>query len=314
MGTGPPRPDVELAEAGQIRGSVLDVGCGTGENLLYLAAKGHESWGLDFVPVVIERAKTKAAERGIDARFIVGNALELDKLGRRFDTVIDCGLFHTFADEERPVFVRGLGKSFRPGDCCTSSASPTRSRGPKGRDGFPGRKSGTLSGTDGKSRGSKRPASSRSRDPMGQSSAPAARRHGWPQWNGRETFAVTKPDGAEANFHETADSRRKASRQWRSESWRNPPALDESRGTDLASLMTQPRHALPPIPSSSACGFKASMTNWMCSSKSTPSSSTLLRDDLAVHLGGKCLVFHLLLDALRLPGWRCHRAGPGSRR
>jgi SAM-dependent methyltransferase len=107
--SGGPQPAiVKLAEAGRIRGSVLDVGCGTGENVLFLAAQGHESWGLDFVPVAIQRAKAKAAQRGIDAHFLVGNALELDKLGRQFDTVIDCGLFHTFSDEERPVFVEGL--------------------------------------------------------------------------------------------------------------------------------------------------------------------------------------------------------------
>ncbi len=63
--TGRPQPGiVKLAEAGQIRGSVLDVGCGTGENLLYLAAHGHEAWGLDFAPVAIERAKAKAAKLG----------------------------------------------------------------------------------------------------------------------------------------------------------------------------------------------------------------------------------------------------------
>ena len=113
---GRPQPAIiKLAEAGQVRGSVLDVGCGTGENVLYLAARGHDCWGIDFVPVAIERAKAKAAQRGSNAHFIVGNALELSKLERQFDTVIDCGLFHTFTDEERPVFVKELAEVFRPG-------------------------------------------------------------------------------------------------------------------------------------------------------------------------------------------------------
>jgi SAM-dependent methyltransferase len=114
--TGRPQPDVvKLAESGKIRGSVLDVGCGTGEHVLYLAARGQECWGIDFVPVAIERAKAKAAQRGINAKFLVGNALELGKLGRQFDTVLDCGLYHTFSDEERPVFVNGLAEVLRTG-------------------------------------------------------------------------------------------------------------------------------------------------------------------------------------------------------
>jgi SAM-dependent methyltransferase len=114
--TGRPQADiVKLAEAGQIRGSILDVGCGTGENILYLASRGHDCWGIDFVPVAIERAKAKAAQRKLDAHFVVGNALELDRLGTLFDTVIDCGLFHTFADDERPAFVSGLASVLRPG-------------------------------------------------------------------------------------------------------------------------------------------------------------------------------------------------------
>src|SRR5271165_6795164 len=97
--TGRPQPAIiRLAEAGQIRGNVLDVGCGTGENLLYLAARGHEAWGLDFVPLAIERAKAKAAQRAIEAHFLVGNSLELEQLGRQFDTVKDLYRVNTTVD------------------------------------------------------------------------------------------------------------------------------------------------------------------------------------------------------------------------
>jgi SAM-dependent methyltransferase len=113
---GGPQPEiVRLAEAGAIRGVVLDVGCGTGENALYLAERGLDVWGIDFIPKAIERARAKALQRGLGVHFQVGDALKLDVLGRAFDTVIDSGLFHTFSDEERSLFVRGLARVVRPG-------------------------------------------------------------------------------------------------------------------------------------------------------------------------------------------------------
>ncbi len=111
---GPQPAVIGLEEAGEIRGSVLDAGCGTGENALYLASRGHEVWGLDFVSVAIERANLKAKERGLSVHFQVGDALKLDQLGRTFNAVIDCGLFHTFTDEERPLYVSGLATVVRP--------------------------------------------------------------------------------------------------------------------------------------------------------------------------------------------------------
>jgi SAM-dependent methyltransferase len=125
---GPQPAIVGLEEAGKIQGSVLDAGCGTGENALYLASRGHEVWGLDFVPLAIERAKDKQKERAANAHFQVGNALKLHELSRTFDTVIDCGLFHTFTDEDRPLYIAGLAKVVRPEGCvhilCFSDREP----------------------------------------------------------------------------------------------------------------------------------------------------------------------------------------------
>ena len=92
---------VRLAEAGLIVGSVLDVGCGTGENALYLAARGHAVFGLDGSATGIELAREKAAERSLPVQFHVWDALELGRLRKSFETVIDVGLFHVFTDQER---------------------------------------------------------------------------------------------------------------------------------------------------------------------------------------------------------------------
>lgn len=106
---------VELANEGQIKGSVLDVGCGTGENALEMADRGHEVWGIDIVAIAIDQAKAKAKLRDLDAVFLVGDALELEHLNRTFDTVLDCGLFHSLSDPEREVYADQVGRVLEPG-------------------------------------------------------------------------------------------------------------------------------------------------------------------------------------------------------
>lgn len=97
---------VELAEAGLVVGSVIDMGCGTGDNVLEMAERGHEAYGIDIVPMAIDQARAKAKLRGMeqDVTFLVGDALEAEHLGRTFDTILDCGLFHSLSDPERAVY------------------------------------------------------------------------------------------------------------------------------------------------------------------------------------------------------------------
>ncbi len=119
---------VALADAGAIHGRVLDAGCGTGDNAVMLALRGFDVTGFDAAPTAIRLAEEKAAERGVDARFVVWNALDLEAFGDEFDTVIDSALFHVFDDERRIRYVEGLGSVVRPGGrylmCCFSDRQP----------------------------------------------------------------------------------------------------------------------------------------------------------------------------------------------
>lgn len=123
----PQRAFAALAEAGRLDGPLLDVGCGTGEHVLMAAATGIDATGIDIAPTAIRLAGEKAAARGLDATFVVGDALAMD-FGDRFTTALDCGCFHTFDDTDRPQFVASLASVMRPGGhfflLCFSDSEP----------------------------------------------------------------------------------------------------------------------------------------------------------------------------------------------
>jgi SAM-dependent methyltransferase len=110
------RPQPALAAlADQFSGRLLDVGCGTGEHALLAAQRGLEAIGVDAAPTAIQRAEAKARDRGLTARFVVGDALNLAALGERFDTVVDSGLFHVFDDGDPERYVGSLADVVQPG-------------------------------------------------------------------------------------------------------------------------------------------------------------------------------------------------------
>jgi SAM-dependent methyltransferase len=126
---GRPQPAfVRLADSGLLSGRVLDAGCGTGEHALLAAAHGAAAMGVDLSAVAIEKARGKAAERGLTARFEVADALHLERLGESFDTVIDSGLFHVFDDADRARYVASLAAVIEPGGryymMCFSDSQP----------------------------------------------------------------------------------------------------------------------------------------------------------------------------------------------
>lgn len=113
---GRPQPAiVRLAARGVFAGPVLDVGCGAGDNALHLASLGLSVLGVDVAETALAIARSKAEGRGLQVEFVAADAYHLDRLGRRFQTVLDVGMFHTCDGDERPAYVASLAAVTGPG-------------------------------------------------------------------------------------------------------------------------------------------------------------------------------------------------------
>jgi ubiquinone/menaquinone biosynthesis C-methylase UbiE len=132
-----PQPEViRLIEQGKFESPVLDLGCGTGDNAIELSRHGLVVKGLDAVPEALERSRKKTEQAGLkqSPEFILGDALRLEESGLKARTVLDCALFHTFSDEERKEYIRGLEAVLSPGGrlhILSFSELETRQPGPR---------------------------------------------------------------------------------------------------------------------------------------------------------------------------------------
>jgi SAM-dependent methyltransferase len=113
---------------GWVHGDVLDIGCGLGDNTVYLAKNGHTVTGLDISPTALITAERRAKDAGVDVTFAVGDSTKLDGYTDAFDTVIDIGLFHVLDDDGRRSYAAAVHRATRPGATlllsCFSDANP----------------------------------------------------------------------------------------------------------------------------------------------------------------------------------------------
>ena len=96
-------------------GKALDLGCGTGTNLLTMAEYGWFVVGVDFAWLSVLRARAKLRHAGYDPRVVQGDVAGGLDLDAPFDLVLDIGCYHSLSFEERMNYRKNLGAWLSPG-------------------------------------------------------------------------------------------------------------------------------------------------------------------------------------------------------
>jgi SAM-dependent methyltransferase len=114
---GPQQVVQQLVALGAVKGEVLDPGTGPGHHAIYYASKGYSATGIDSSPAAIERAKENARRAGVSVNFQVADAIKLEGLENRFDTVVDCAFYHVFSEVPAATrsYARALHRATKPG-------------------------------------------------------------------------------------------------------------------------------------------------------------------------------------------------------
>lgn len=122
-------------DGGWVQGEVLDIGCGLGDNAIYLARNGHSVTGLDISPTALVTARRRAADAGVRVRFAVADSTTLEGYTDAFDTVIDSGMFHCLDDDGKRSYAAAVHRATRPGATllisCFSDANPRDDKWPR---------------------------------------------------------------------------------------------------------------------------------------------------------------------------------------
>jgi len=113
--TGIPAPELVSTIAQLPPGRAIDIGCGTGTNLLYLAQHRWAVTGIDFAARAIAKARRKL--QSYSPALLVADATKLGSLDLPgpYDLALDMGCFHSLTDEGRDGYAAGLARWLRPG-------------------------------------------------------------------------------------------------------------------------------------------------------------------------------------------------------
>ena len=112
--TGVSPPELMEFIEGHPPGRALDLGCGTGTNVITLAQHGWEATGVDFVGWAVRAARRKARQAGVDVDLRVGDVTEASTLAGPYDLVLDMGCFHSLPPEGRRRYAANVERLLAP--------------------------------------------------------------------------------------------------------------------------------------------------------------------------------------------------------
>jgi ubiquinone/menaquinone biosynthesis C-methylase UbiE len=92
----------------------IDIGCGTGTNVITLANAGWNVTGVDFAPRAIKIAKQKLNQAGIQARLLIRDATKLQGINEQFDFAFDLGCFHGIPRDGKTNYLNQLDRILTP--------------------------------------------------------------------------------------------------------------------------------------------------------------------------------------------------------
>jgi SAM-dependent methyltransferase len=97
-------------------GTALDLGCGTGDNSIYLARHGWHVTGVDFVTKALDKAKAKAAANKVNVNFARADVTRLscEGIGSSFGLIVDNGCLHGMSPDDRDAYVREVTEVAAP--------------------------------------------------------------------------------------------------------------------------------------------------------------------------------------------------------
>jgi cyclopropane fatty-acyl-phospholipid synthase-like methyltransferase len=96
-------------------GRALDLGCGTGTNVIYLAQRGWQATGVDFVRGAIRQARRKAHQAGLQVDFYQSDVTRLSGIHGPFDLILDMGCFHSLTPQGKTAYMQNLASLLAPG-------------------------------------------------------------------------------------------------------------------------------------------------------------------------------------------------------